>query len=195
MLKLNSSHWLAAGILALSFLFPMVSMAGAGHENEEKPTVQHGSAMGRNAGGLGGHAHGKWVVPPPAYISLRGTHWNKPKAIARGKQLYQENCVSCHGDDGRGTGHLAASLDHPPADLTNHFHLQPGKNDAYLYWRVSEGGSVEPFKSLGSSMPAFDGVLSEEARWDVLAYVHDRFHKVARSLLHSDVTPHGHGSH
>jgi Cu/Ag efflux protein CusF len=85
--------------------------------------------------------------------------------------------VLCHGSDGKGTGIAAKGLPHPPADLTHHFHRAPGDGDAYLFWRVSEGGQVEPFKSSQSAMPAFKTVLSEDQRWDVLAYVHAEFHK------------------
>ena len=83
----------------------------------------------------------------------------------------------CHGADGKGTGPVAQGLPHPPADLTHHFHRAPGDGDAYLFWRVSEGGQVEPFKSSQSTMPAYKTVLSEDQRWDVLAYVHAEFHK------------------
>jgi Cu/Ag efflux protein CusF len=82
----------------------------------------------------------------------------------------------CHGTDGKGTGPAAKGLEHPPADLSNHFHRAPGDGDAYLFWRVSEGGQVEPFKSMKSAMPAFKTVLTEDQRWDVLAYVHAEFH-------------------
>jgi Cu/Ag efflux protein CusF len=82
----------------------------------------------------------------------------------------------CHGTDGRGTGPGAVGLPHAPADLTHHFHRAPGDGDAYLFWRVSEGGQVEPFRSMQSTMPAFKTVLSEDQRWDVLAYVHVTFH-------------------
>src|SRR4029450_12457339 len=81
-----------------------------------------------------------------------------------------------HGTDGKGTGPAAQSLPHPPADLTHHFHRAPGDGDAYLFWRVSEGGQVEPFRSMQSTMLAFNTVLSEDQRWDVLAYVHATFH-------------------
>jgi Cu/Ag efflux protein CusF len=67
-------------------------------------------------------------------------------------------------------------LPHAPADLTHHFHRASGDGDAYLFWRVSEGGQVEPFKSMQSMMPAFKTVLTEDQRWDVLAYVHAHFH-------------------
>jgi Cu/Ag efflux protein CusF len=83
----------------------------------------------------------------------------------------------CHGADGKGTGPVAKGLPHPPADLTHHFHRAPGDGDAYLFWRVSEGGQVEPFKASQSAMPAYKTILSEDQRWDVLAYVHAEFHK------------------
>jgi mono/diheme cytochrome c family protein len=85
--------------------------------------------------------------------------------------------MSCHGINGDGTGPLAASLTHQTADLTNNFHTSPGNGDAYLFWRVSEGGTVEPFRSQGSAMPAFKSILNESERWDVLAYVHTFFHQ------------------
>jgi Cu/Ag efflux protein CusF len=68
-------------------------------------------------------------------------------------------------------------LPHAPADLTHHFHREPGDGDAYLFWRVSEGGQVEPYKSMQSVMPAYKDFLSEDQRWDVLAYVHVKFHE------------------
>ncbi len=45
-------------------------------------------------------------------------------------------------------------------------------SDAYWFWRVSEGGEVEPYKSQRSAMPAFRDVLSVEDRWAVIAYQH-----------------------
>jgi len=134
--------------------------------------VAHGSA----GGGHGTHRHERWVAPPPAYAGYRSDRWADLHAIGRGRELYRQHCQACHGADGRGTGPLAASLAHRPADLTNHFHRPPHDGDAYLFWRVSEGGTVEPFRGMGSAMPAFKRVLSEDERWDVLAYVHAFFH-------------------
>jgi mono/diheme cytochrome c family protein len=123
------------------------------------------------------HQHDKWETPPTEYANARSTRWDDAVAIARGAQIFQTYCTMCHGADGKGTGSLARGLAHPPADLTHHFHRAPGDGDAYLFWRVSEGGQVEPFKSMQSPMPAFKAVLSEDQRWDVLAYVHAQFHK------------------
>ncbi len=38
--------------------------------------------------------------------------------LADGKQEYEENCVSCHGADGRGQGDLGQKLFKKPTDLT-----------------------------------------------------------------------------
>jgi mono/diheme cytochrome c family protein len=125
----------------------------------------------------GPHQHPWWETPPAEYANARSTRWDDAAAIARGELLFQTYCLMCHGADGKGTGPVAKGLPHPPADLTHHFHRAPGDGDAYLFWRVSEGGQVEPFKSSQSAMPAFKTVLSDDQRWDVLAYVHTEFHK------------------
>ncbi len=124
----------------------------------------------------GGHRHDSWVEVPAQYAGVRAADWQDAAAIARGGELYRANCQSCHGAEGRGDGPAGAALAHPPADLTNHFHIAPGNGDDYLFWRVSEGGAAEPFRSQQSAMPAFKGTLDEAQRWDVLIYVHDAFH-------------------
>ncbi len=164
--------WLS--LLFLMILQPLAWGSGdhpGGHENQKEVVpVKHGEHHGSS------HTHSQWISPPVEYAGKQGTHWFDQQYIARGAQLYQENCVSCHGKDGKGSGVMAASLEHPPADLTHHFHPKPGKNDDYLFWRVSEGGQVAPFVGMKSAMPAFKEVLNEEARWSVLAYVHSQFH-------------------
>jgi mono/diheme cytochrome c family protein len=125
----------------------------------------------------GPHQHPWWETPPAEYTNARSTRWDDAVAVARGEALFRTYCLMCHGADGKGTGPVARGLPHPPADLTHHFHRASGDGDAYLFWRVSEGGQVEPFKSSQSAMPAFKTILSEDQRWDVLAYVHAEFHK------------------
>ena len=47
-------------------------------------------------------------------------------------------------------------------------------SDAFWFWRVSEGGRVEPYKSQGSVMPAYKNSLSIEDRRAVIAFQHSQ---------------------
>ena len=177
MLSHISVRWLA---LMVSLLFVGTQVAAderpGKHKHDDK--APHGKPVEGPGHTMDGpHQHPWWETPPAEYAKARSTRWGDAAAIARGQQLYQTYCLMCHGADGKGTGPVAKGLPHPPADLTHHFHRAPGDGDAYLFWRVSEGGQVEPFKSSQSAMPAYKTILSEDQRWDLLAYVHAEFHK------------------
>lgn len=139
-------------------------------------TGNHSHDKGHHAKGSGPHKHDKWETPPANYAKQKISNWSDAVATTRGKVIYDKSCLNCHGADGKGTGPLAKSLAHPPADLTHNFHTSPGVGDGYLFWRVSEGGMVVPFKSMQSSMPPFKSLLNKQQRWDVLIYIHNKFH-------------------
>jgi len=190
---------IAAAPLLLALSVPAFATGDHDHEKMEHDHSDMKMDMGMMHSGS--HRHSKWVKPPAAYANMKSDIWGNAAAAKRGKKLYAANCSSCHGKDGTGNGPVAKSLPHAPADLTNHFHKAPGDGDAYLFWRVSEGGQVEPFKSMKSSMPSFKSMLSESERWDVLAYVHSQFHrgflkktehKEDNEKAHDEEAEHGH---
>lgn len=116
------------------------------------------------------HAH----VPAP--LEYADAHmpphvWTDTALIARGKAIYAEKCAVCHGDSGDGKGPAGMALPLKPPDLRNRGAIAEMR-DNYWFWRVSEGGLVEPFKSRGSAMPAWKGELTVEERWAVIAYQH-----------------------
>ncbi|MDH3376574.1 MAG: cytochrome c [Gammaproteobacteria bacterium] len=154
------------------------------HETMDEQHDQNMMQQGHGEGQMHGHSddqahhrHDNWIDPPQEYANKESHQWTNVDAIKRGEAIYKVHCKSCHGAGGQGTGPLARSLSHQPADLTNNFHTSPGTGDAYLFWRVTEGGAVEPFKSQESTMPAFKSILNASERWDVLAYVHTFFHQ------------------
>ena len=83
-------------------------------------------------------------------------------SIAEGRQIYVQNCASCHGISGRGDGPAGIMLRPRPADFRAH--MAAGHTDPQLYGWVREGVD-------GTAMPAFGDKLSEEEIWHVVNFI------------------------
>lgn len=106
---------------------------------------------------------GPRVEPPPRPD-------NTDKLVSKGKELYQNNCSSCHGEQGHGDGPAAQGLPIPPANLTTaEFKLTDSPAD--LYRRIAVGIP-------GTGMPSFSQ-LSDRETWALVTY------------LESDMLPNG----
>ena len=103
--------------------------------------------------------------PPPLENPFR----NQASSIAAGNVIYEQNCVICHGEKGRGDGPLADSLSPKPVDLREH---TADHTESVLYQFISRGVQ-------GTAMPAFEESLSDEERWHVLNFIVDAFPPVA----------------
>jgi len=103
--------------------------------------------------------------PPGEYSDAVNPYEGDPDAIAEGQELYQQNCVSCHGPTGQGDGPAASALEPEPTVLGLDQSIQ---SDGYLAWRITEGGLMEPFRSV---MPAWKGILNEDKVWKIIAYI------------------------
>lgn len=86
-------------------------------------------------------------------------------AATAGKAIYDVQCASCHGESGKGDGPAGKALTPPAANLVE---SNTNYGDDYLYFRVAEGGAMDPYNS---SMPPFKNVLSEDEIWQVIAHV------------------------
>ncbi len=88
----------------------------------------------------------------------------------RGKAIYASQCSGCHGEAGDGRGMLTLSwLPRPRNFVRGSFRYRSTPSgspptDADLFRTVSKGLA-------GSGMPAFEAILSEQERWDVVAYI------------------------
>jgi mono/diheme cytochrome c family protein len=102
---------------------------------------------------------------PAEYSDLQNPVPADEDSLARGEEIYATQCATCHGDEGLGDGPGGASLDPAPAPIA---HTSRMLSDAYLFWRISEGGTIAPFNS---AMPSWKAALDEEARWDVINYI------------------------
>jgi high-affinity iron transporter len=86
----------------------------------------------------------------------------KAPSLERGLALYQAQCASCHGAEGRGDGPLAAQLTPPPIAFSNRDRARERSLFA-LHQTISRGVP-------GTSMPAF-GTLADDERWALSFFV------------------------
>jgi copper transport protein len=82
-------------------------------------------------------------------------------SLATGRQVYQQNCQSCHGVDGRGDGPAAAGLAPPPADLLVHVPLH---FDQAMFNFIKNGIP-------GTAMAPLGDKLTDEEIWHVINYI------------------------
>lgn len=100
-------------------------------------------------------------------------------AIASGRALYQQQCVSCHGTDGEGDGPLAAELPIVPLDLSSPMVAAVPEGD--LFWDLTAGMG-------GGVMPSF-AALDATQRWDLIVFLRaQRGAIAATSTLIAEVT-------
>jgi mono/diheme cytochrome c family protein len=100
-----------------------------------------------------------WTAPAAA-SRKKNPVASDEKSIARGRVEYSRECRSCHGAAGRGDGSKARELKPQPADLTAQ--QCSNQTDGALFWKITEGRK---------SMPSFEGMLSDDERWDVVNYL------------------------
>jgi mono/diheme cytochrome c family protein len=103
--------------------------------------------------------------PPAEFAGLTNPHAGDAAAASAGQSLYDANCASCHGATGQGDGPAAAALDPAPDDLRI---SAREAGDDYLHWRIAKGGNFAPFNS---SMPAWEGILSDDQIWQLVTYI------------------------
>jgi mono/diheme cytochrome c family protein len=82
-------------------------------------------------------------------------------AVNAGADVFKNNCVACHGSQGRGDGPASTSLDPAPKNLPE---LSTIVTDDYLFWRISTGRE-------GTAMVAWKGVLTDEQIWQVVSFI------------------------
>jgi high-affinity iron transporter len=82
--------------------------------------------------------------------------------FAHGAQLFQQNCVACHGTTGNGDGPAAKALATPPIAFTSQDRARE-RSVFSLYQIVTQGVD-------GTPMPSFAS-LSDDDRWSLALYV------------------------
>jgi caa(3)-type oxidase subunit IV len=81
--------------------------------------------------------------------------------VAHGKELFMQQCVSCHGEKGLGNGVASASMVRKPRNFTSGDNWLNGRKPSQVFHTLTNGVN---------QMPAF-GSLPAEDRWSLAQYV------------------------
>lgn len=97
-----------------------------------------------------------WIVPADKASIENPSEYNLEN-VKKGKDIYQLNCKSCHGDAGKNN---ALPLVPAPPDITSEkMHLN---TEGGLFYKITAGKG---------GMPQFESTLSEDDRWRVVNYI------------------------
>ena len=105
-------------------------------------------------------AANRGVTPGPNPIAASAA------SVARGKLIFLANCATCHGAEGSGDGPQGAGMLPAPGAIGPSVSRM---SDLELQYLVTNGLA-------GTKMPSFATKLSENERWDLVNYLHSRWH-------------------
>ena len=80
--------------------------------------------------------------------------------VAKAKSAYEENCLMCHGETGKGDGPMAGMLKEKPADLSD-AKILGEITDGEIFWMITKGEKT-------AGMPPFETKLTEDERWGLV---------------------------
>ena len=86
------------------------------------------------------------------------------ESVARGEQIWVQNCLSCHGPEGVGDGPASALLAKKPKDLTM-VASPPIFPDGIMAFRIANGKNT---------MPAWQDALTPDQIWDLVSFIRSK---------------------
>jgi len=96
-----------------------------------------------------------------------------PKSVARGKEIFRNHCMSCHGDKGLGDGPFAKAQMQRPANLAELAHDIP---DFKFFMKISQWNG---------NMPGWNEPFSKKETSDLETYLK----KLGREFKHPEAFP------
>jgi mono/diheme cytochrome c family protein len=155
---------LTAILLGLIIMALFASIVVPGLRNANKPGTSAGAGTtGNETGWLDltefPPERGRTIPPvdPQTLIA------SSPELVDRGKELFEQNCVQCHGHLGNGDGPAATTMNPPPRNFTDSSGWVNGYDLPGIYKTLSKGIN-------GTSMRPFD-YLRKRNRMALAHYV------------------------
>lgn len=97
-----------------------------------------------------------WPVPADFATMQNPVEFNNPNVRA-GRDLYDKNCKSCHGDPGK---YNALPLVPPPPDAASD--VMQNQTDGDMFYKITTGRGA---------MPQFETSLSPDEIWKIITYM------------------------
>ena len=97
-----------------------------------------------------------WPVPEEYNVMVNPIEFNNQNVRA-GRDVYDKNCKSCHGDPGN---YNALPLVPPPPDAASE--MMQANSDGQLYYKINIGRGA---------MPQFETTLGPDDIWRVITYI------------------------
>lgn len=98
----------------------------------------------------------EWLVPEDQKAVKNPSEYNLTN-VKKGKDLYNLNCKSCHGDAGKNN---ALPLVPPPPDVISD--IMHANTEGELFYKITKGRG---------GMPQFETTISEDDRWRLVNYI------------------------
>jgi mono/diheme cytochrome c family protein len=152
--RLISTLLVTVGAITIFGLFALIVVPGL--RNANKPPASPPVAAPQGETG--------WLDPteyPPEHgyelppVDPKTVMTANPELLKRGKALFEQNCVSCHGPAGQGDGPGAAGINPRPRDFTKADGWKNGPQLLAIYKTLDEGIK-------GSSMTSYNYVRARD---------------------------------
>lgn len=100
-----------------------------------------------------------WIAPAQ-FVHKKNPVAVSERSCAEGKELYQQECLTCHGSAGKGDGRKANTIEVAPANLTSQKIGE--QSDGALFWKINKGNPP---------MPSFRLRFSSHEVWLLVNYL------------------------
>ena len=114
----------------------------------------------------------EWVIPAEQSALSSPSDYNLDN-VKRGKEIYNRNCKSCHGDPGKNNPLTLVPM---PVDIASE--SMQANSEGALFYKMTVGKGV---------MPPFGTTVSEDDRWNLVHFIKN--YSPAREQLLVDVPP------
>jgi mono/diheme cytochrome c family protein len=156
-LEVNDKKKIILGFYGLFYVVILIIIVVIGYsylgniESFSKNSLIPPSPFGDTVKGITDLQTVKGTVTVP--VDLAKEVISTPEKIDAGKKLFETNCVSCHGTEGKGDGVAGKTLNPPPRNFTDSKGWTNGQEFSKMYKTLQEGITSRGMASYNNLLP------------------------------------------